>query len=167
MKYKKNHGEKQVDVIGSVAESLIAISNKVIDDYTYYMSDLDTELLTKCVSKNMFFNSSDELRVALMREARLRVAEQVADKVSPKIFDNGTVLIDYPQMLKFMLQGDFPEYHVITSNIKDKDIYLLIDHLIWDAYWQNKMRGDDLNDDDEPYDGGPNGDEPYVGDLPF
>lgn len=182
MKYKKIGDEKVVDPVASIAESFDEISDKIINQYVYHMSDVDSALLASCVSRGMVFHSLDEIKYTLMREAKLHVAQQVVGKLSPHLFNTATLIIDYPRWIDQMLMGDQPAYHIAEITIHDADEYLLIDHLIWDAFWTHHVTGDDLNndleipddylpfdddsdDDDEGDDG--SDDEPYVGDLPF
>ena len=184
MKFKKFGDEKYVDVVPSIAESFDEISDKVIAQYVYHMSDVDSALLASCVSRGLVFHSLDDVKHVLMREAKLHVAQQVVGKLSPYLFNTATLIIDYPRWIDQMLMGDQPAYHITEITIRDVDEYLLIDHLIWDAFWTHHVSGDDLNkdltipddylpfgndDDDDKGDDDSNDsdDEPEVGDLPF
>lgn len=184
MKYKKIGDEKVVDPVASIAESFDQISDKIINQYVYHMSDVNTSILATCVSQNLVFDNLTDVKHVLMRQAKLHVAQQVVGKLSPHLFNTATLIIDYPRWIDQMLMGDQPAFHIAEITIHDADEYLLIDHATWDTFWTEHFSGDDLNkdleipddylpfdddDDDSDNDEGDDGsdDEPNVGDLPF
>lgn len=177
MKYRKINGDQYVDVVPSIAESFEEITNGVIKDFTFNMPEIDSALLTECVSLHMVFDNIDQVRTVLMNDVKLHVAMQVVGKISVKMFNHATLIIDYPKKIQLLLSGSQPAFHVVTTTINDAEKYILIDKSTWDNYWNNNVSGDDITDlDDNPFgddDDGEGyegvGDEPTVDpdDLPF
>lgn len=142
---------KDVDAMQSVATAFDSIVDAVIAKNTIKQKEVDSALFAEESAKGFVYHSKWELTHELFTIAQIKVAKELVGKLPAEVLSRYDVVANYPVLIDRMLKGDAPDFIILKSTVKGKEVWLLVDRITWNNYWSDHFNGDEID----------------VGDLPF
>lgn len=142
---------KDVDAMQSVVTAFESIVEAIVNKNTIKQKQVDSALFAEESAKGFVYQSKLELIHELYTIAQVQAARALVNKLPAIMLSKYDVVANYPVLIDRMLKGDAPDFIILKLQVKGKEVWLLVDRITWNNYWNDHFTGDEID----------------VGDLPF